>query len=80
MIDEWYSVEPFYAKPLSQFLTESLGTNDVACILGLIEEARRAQSVFAADFSSTSQEGRAALRALRLALKPFDAAHTASNP
>lgn len=76
MIDEWYAQEPCYARPFSQFVTESLGTNDVACILGLIREARKAHEVWAGAHHPDGDEGTKALANLRLALVPFRDART----
>jgi len=39
-IDEWHSVEPCWAVPFSSWVAETIGTNDMACVLGLISAAR----------------------------------------
>src|SRR5438034_1013903 len=34
--DEWHEVEPYYLVPYSQWISATLGTNDMACVLRLI--------------------------------------------
>ena len=75
-IDEWHSVGSCYAVPYSRWIGETLGTNDMACVLGLIREARKAHEVWAGAHHPDSEPGTTALENLRLALKPFENART----
>lgn len=81
MVDEWHAVEPCWAVPYSQWIAETLGTNDMACVLGLIRSARKAHEVID-DVLKHSRpivahcDQKAALDDLRLALIPFRNART----
>ena len=57
-IDEWYPAEPCWAIPFSAWVVETIGTNDMACMVRLIEESRKANEFL-------QSEG------LSLALEPF---------
>lgn len=76
-IDEWHSVEPCWAVPFSSWVAETIGTNDMACVLGLIREARKAHEVWA--HHPDGDEGTKALKNLRLALVPFEHAKTVAE-
>jgi hypothetical protein len=53
-------------RPFSRWVAETIGTNDMACVLGLIREARQANEQLRSDD-------------LRLALLPFEHAKTVTE-
>lgn len=72
-VDEWHPVEPCYAVPFSRFVTDTIGTNDMACVLGLIKEARAAHEILTDGLNavySASQRSEV-MDNLRMALLPF---------
>lgn len=71
-IDEWHMIEPCWAVPFSSWVAETIGTNDVACVLGLIKEARKAQHTLW--INNSNADTRQQALELRLALVPFEKA------
>lgn len=72
-VDEWHSMEPCWAVPFSRFVAETIGTNDMACVLGLIKEARKAHDILADGFQQVycASERSEVMDNLRTALIPF---------
>lgn len=76
-IDEWHQVEPCWAVPFSSWVAETIGTNDMACVLALIREARTVSEHAGDGFGwgdKSASERSEIIARLRGALLPFSAA------
>lgn len=80
-IDEWHAIEPCWAVPFSSWVAETIGTNDMACVLGLIREARKAQEILSDGLNQVycASERSEVMENLRLALLPFENAKTVAE-
>lgn len=74
-VDEWHFTEPCWAEPYSHWIADTIGTNDMACVLALIRASREAYAAWIGA-GLKDETSRQACVKLREALVPFEKART----